>query len=464
MSSMTVSKLADGLQVPYIGEDVAFTSFSTDTRSIEKGVLFIALQGEHFDGHDYVEQAVLKGAAALMVSRQVDVDAPQLLVDDTRIGLGQLASFWRQYVDPMVVALTGSNGKTTLKEMLSAILSIDDSVLATKGNLNNDIGVPLTLLSLKNESMAVVEMGANHVGEIDYLTRIANPDVAILNNAGRAHIGEFGSEENIARTKAEILNGLKEGGVFIYHADSQWVSLWQSLIEASDHKIKACSFGVSDQAEYVLDEASYKLVWNEAGYESVFSVSDRLNHRDFELRLKLAGKHNAMNALAAVAVCLQMGKTPETIQQGLASLMPVRGRLYPVKGGMGQLLVDDSYNANPESVMAAIDILKTAPGRRALVLGDLAELGEGEVKIHADLGRYADSAGIDVLYGCGPSARHATEAFNGESHHFADISTLTQHLLSKGDAFGVMLIKGSRSSAMDQVVDALTPVREAATC
>ena len=451
MTSMSLSAVAEKINASVVGDDVVFSSVSTDTRRIRSGDLFVALKGENFDGHDYVGQAIERGAVAAMVSHPVSVPASQLLVNDTRLGLGDIASEWRKQVDPRVVALTGSNGKTTLKEMLAVILSEENHVLATRGNLNNDIAVPLTLLRLQDEEIAIVEMGANHVGEIDYLSRMARPDVAILNNAGRAHIGEFGSEEAIAHAKAEILNGLNDEGVFIYHADSKWVPLWKTLAS----KVNSLSFGKSLQADYqLLDD--YRLSWNESGFYALFTIQEKQTGHQQVVRSPLAGEHNAMNATAAFAAARVLGVSPEIISQCLKNLQPVKGRIKPVAGLQGQMILDDAYNANPDSVSAAMDVLVTAPGRKILVLGDLAELGNDAEKIHAELGSLAFEKGIDVLLSCGGISRNSSDSFDKQALHFETRETLITWLKDNTGKDDFVLIKGSRSALMDQVVDALT--------
>lgn len=450
-TSMTLSQAAVATHGGLVGQDVGFTAVSTDTRTIKQGDLFVALRGANFDGHDYVGQARENGAGSLMVDCRVESELSQLVVEDTRIGYGRLASAWRDRVDPQIIALTGSNGKTTLKEMLAAILSVDHTVLATVGNLNNDIGVPATLLRLKDEQVAVIEMGANHVGEIDYLTRLVKPDVAILNNAGRAHIGEFGSEENIARGKAEILHGLNDDGVFVYHADSKWTALWQDL--AKD--CRSVCFGLSEVADYRLLEESYRVNWDSQGFSINFAILETSTGTTHELTLQLAGRHNAMNATAAFAGARQMGCTTESIRQGLSMLAPVKGRLKPMSGIAGQIVIDDSYNANPDSVEAAINVLSTAPGRRYLVLGDLAELGEEAEVLHAALGTYAQKQGIEGVYTCGRLSRATSYAFGQAGLHYADREALVKALLKNTGEGDVLLVKGSRSSAMEHVVNAM---------
>lgn len=454
--SMLTSVAAEKIDAHMLGDDVLFSSVSTDSRSIKQGDLFVALKGERFDGHDYLEQVAQKGAVAVLVEKDIESTITRLVVDDSRLGLGRLAKAWCQHVNPKVVALTGSNGKTTLKEMLAAIFSSHYKVLATIGNLNNDIGVPLTLLRLQDETLAVVEMGANHLGEIDYLSNIAEPDIAILNNAGTAHIGEFGSEENIANGKAEIFNGLKADGVFVYHGDSKWVELWRDLASGVNQSI---SFGESEQNDYQLDEASYKMCWSEAGYYAEFDVIEKASGDKETIRLSLAGRHNALNATAAIAAARQMDIDWESIRIALQSLQPVRGRLTSLVGSNGQFVIDDTYNANADSVAAAIDVLVSAPGRKILVLGDLAELGDQAVSIHSDLGQLAADKHVDVMLTCGILSEEVHKKFadadSGFGEHFSNREDLVAYLDSHTSANDFILIKGSRSAGMDKVVDAL---------
>lgn len=448
MIEFTLSELADKLDGVLLGEDRRVRSISTDTRSLERGDLFIALQGPNFDGHDYLDSAAGRGACAAMVSREIGHALPRLKVADTRIALGRLAAEWRMKSAARVVAITGSNGKTTVKEMVAAILSQAGSVLATRGNLNNDIGVPLTLCRLADEDFAVVEMGANHAGEIDYLTRIARPDVAVLNNAGRAHLEGFGSLEGVARAKAEIINGLGEGGVFVYNADDNFAGLWRELAAGR----RSVGFGLGADAE-VSSPGALELRWNAQGFEACFEVNSPSG--SFELALSLAGDHNRMNALAATAAALALGVSPEHIRAGLATIRPVPGRLRPVANPLGIRLVDDSYNANPESVAAAIAVLATAPGRRTLVLGDLAELGPGAAGLHGQIGRQARAAGINRLLTCGTLSAAASKAFGASAVHFNDRSDLIAYLKNHLRPDDSVLVKGSRSAGMERVVQAL---------
>jgi len=446
---MTLAQAAQAVNGVLIGDDVSFATVSTDTRTLSGRPLFVALRGENFDAHDYLDQAAKGGAVAAMVERITDAPLPQLLVDDARLGLGRLAAAWRRQSDVTVVAVTGSNGKTTLKEMILRILQRQGgSVLATEGNLNNDIGLPLTLLRLQDEPKAVVEMGANHAGEIAYLSEIAQPDVAVLNNAGCAHLEGFGSLEGVARAKAEIITGLKQGGRFIYNADSPWADLWRRL-STNNERI---GFGLSANAD-VRSSGSAKMEWTETGFVSRFPVETP--NGDFEAKLKLAGEHNRMNALAAVATAVSLGVGLEDIKQGLASLEPVKGRLHVTKVD-GFYLVDDSYNANPDSVEAAMEVLRSGPGHRFLVLGDLAELGDTATELHQSLGEKAKQIGIEHLYAVGKLSAHTVKGFGAGGRHFPTHEALLETLVEKLEDECVVLVKGSRSAGMERIVAALT--------
>jgi len=445
MKKLRFDDLADALNATLTGADVEFSGVSTDTRQLQSGDVFLALKGPNFDGHDYVLDAIAAGAVGALVSRVIEgVDC--LLVHDTRIALGQMAAFWRQKMDPSVVGITGSNGKTTVKEMVAIIASQALSTLATEGNLNNDIGLPLTLLRIQNESLAVVEMGANHGGEIAYLTNIAQPDIALLNNAGRAHLEGFGSLQAVAEAKAEILQGLKDKGVFIFHHDSPWAELWRQL--AGNHSI--ISFGLSSDAD-VCSLGDACVVMTDTGFLTQFEV---LSHQDsWQVQIPLMGQHNRLNALAAIAVTLQLGVSIEQIQQGLAQLKPVKGRLQLHQTSRANV-IDDSYNANPDSVMAAIEVLKGLSGRRFLVLGGLAEMGEQGNVMYQEIGRAAQIVGIEHLYVMS-AAQSVLTTFSGDGQAFSTQQALLDTLqltLKDGDQ---VLIKGSRSAAMEHIVKAL---------
>jgi UDP-N-acetylmuramoyl-tripeptide--D-alanyl-D-alanine ligase len=447
MIELKLSELAIHLDAQIVGEDIHFSSVSTDSRSLTNGALFVALTGPRFDGHDYLNSAVESGAVAVVVDHKTAVNCPQLIVSDTRVALGQMAALWRQKSTAAVVAVTGSNGKTTVKEMIAAILGNRGSVLATQGNLNNDIGMPLTLLRLQEHQYAVIEMGANHPGEIDYLSKIAKPDVALLNNACRSHLEGFGSLEGVAKAKSEIVSGLAEAGCFVFNADDNFAPYWLGVAGGR----KVCTFGVTQPAD-ITSSGVATVHWDAAGFSSHFSVVTPQGA--MAVSLALAGEHNRLNALAAIAAALQLGATSEDVVTGLASIKPVKGRLQPRMGRDGVLLIDDSYNANPDSVMAAIDVLATAPGRRFLLLGELGELGEGTTGFYQELGAYAKTSGIDRL--CTVGAAGEAVGFFGLGGVAFDtreqlIETLQQELQS-GDR---VLIKGSRRAGMELIVNAL---------
>jgi UDP-N-acetylmuramoyl-tripeptide--D-alanyl-D-alanine ligase len=453
---MSLSQVAAALDGRLLGGDASFTAVSTDSRHLAPGELFVALTGPRFDGNDYVGQAAVHGAVAAVVSRPVDVAMPCLLVPDTRIALGRLAASWRAACPARVVAVTGSNGKTTLKEMIAAILRERGPVLSTVGNLNNDVGVPLTLLRLQDEPYAVIEMGANHLGEIRYLSELARPDVAVLNNAGRAHLEGFGTEENIARGKAEIVTGLQPRGTFVYNADSSWAPLWRDLAAGRN----CLTFGIGAAAD-VTSPGSARLDWTDRGFRNRFTL--RAGEGTVEAELALAGAHNRSNALAAAAAALAVGCTLEQIRDGLARVEPIRGRLEPLHRGDGAWVIDDSYNANPDSVAAAIAVLGAAAGRKLLVLGDLAELGPETAALHARIGTQARSAGLDALYTVGAASEAASRSFGTGASHFADQPALIDALRRVVGAGDVVLVKGSRSAGMEKVVAALT-LEESARC
>ncbi|HIE54814.1 MAG TPA: UDP-N-acetylmuramoyl-tripeptide--D-alanyl-D-alanine ligase, partial [Chromatiaceae bacterium] len=337
----------------------------------------------------------------------------------------------------------------TVKEMLAAILSRQGDTLATEGNLNNDIGVPLTLCRLQDESFAVVELGANHPGEIGYLSRMTRPDVAVLNNAGRAHLEGFGTVEGVARAKAEIIEGLAADGVFVYNADDPYSPLWRELASGR----RTLGFGTRSPADISSPRDSLHLCWNDQGFHSEFEVQTPQGM--LQVSLALTGEHNRMNALAAIAAARALGVTDEAIVQGLAQVRPMAGRLSPRATSSGVRVVDDSYNGNPDSVRMAVEVLCQAPGRKLLVLGDLGELGESSVRLHGELGAYACSRGVDLMLTCGRFSQAAADAFGDAARHFDSHQALLEaldDLLQPGDT---VLVKGSRAAGMEKVVAAL---------
>ena len=449
MSRLHLSELAVMVDGRMHGQDVGFDGVSTDTRTLGQGELFVALHGPNFDGHDYLSVAAQKGAAAALVDRRVDGPLPIVQVDDTKLALGRMGQQWRLRCPARVVAITGSNGKTTLKEMIAAILSRRGAALATHGNLNNDIGVPLTLCRLREEPFAVIEMGANHAGEIDYLSRLACPDVAVLNNAGRAHLEGFGSLEGVARAKVEIINGLRADGTFVLNADDRFADLWRELAGG----LRLQSFGVFNPADVSSPASGYAIEWQDERFLARFPVV--CEQGEIEICLPLAGEHNRMNALAAIAASIAAGAELADASHALAQVSPVAGRLCPLRGINGARVIDDSYNANPDSVIAALRVLSVAPGRRTFVLGDLGELGDDALELHRQLGEQCTDFGIDRLLTVGELSAVAGDRFDGEHRHFNERAALTDDLVHAVSAEDSLLIKGSRLAHMDEVVDAL---------
>lgn len=448
---LTLRQAAAALGAKTSGADAAFASVGTDSRTAGPGELFVALKGERFDGHQFIGRAAEQGAAAAMADKAEGGrlkaalgDFPLLLVDDTRLALGALAAFWRARFDGLkLAAVTGSNGKTTVKEMLAAILRAaagEDRVLVTQGNLNNDIGMPLTLLRLRAQHrFAVIEMGMNHPGEIAYLTGIAKPDVALVNNAQAAHLEGLGSVEAVARAKGEIFQGLKAGGVAVVNADDAFAPLWREL--AGGHRV--IDFGLENPAQV---SADYRLL----AFGSELKMRTPQGSADAILRVP--GLHNVRNALAATAAAVALGIGLEAIAAGLGEFAGVKGRLQKKAGQHGAMLIDDSYNANPASVGAAIAVLAAAPGKKVLVLGDMGELGAGAEMLHEQIGVQAKNAGVDRLLALGGLSAAAVRAFGNGARHFDDIEGLQAELEGLLDSDVTVLVKGSRFMQMERVV------------
>ena len=445
---LTLSEVATPLAARLLGSDAQFTAVSTDSRQIGPGQLFIALSGPNFDGHDYLADVAAKGAVAALVERPVTtVTLPQLQVADTRLALGQLGALNRDAYQGPVVAITGSSGKTTVKEMLASILraGLGGEVLATRGNLNNDLGAPLTLLELAPQHVAaVIELGANHVGEIAYTVGLTRPQVAILNNAGNAHVGEFGGPEKIVQAKGEIIDGLAADGVAVLNLDDKAFGIWQQ--RAGDRPV--LNFALSSTAAdfYASD------IRSDARGCPAFNLHGAAG--EARIQLNLLGEHNVANALAASAAAHALQVPLVGICQGLQSLQPVKGRGVAQLAVNGLCVIDDTYNANPVSMCAAVDILAAFSGRTVLVLGDMGELGEWAEQGHRDVGAYA-AGKVSALYAVGPQMRHAVAAFGAEGRHFADQASLIVALAAEQGPSTTLLIKGSRSAAMDKVVSAL---------
>jgi UDP-N-acetylmuramoyl-tripeptide--D-alanyl-D-alanine ligase len=435
-----LSEVATMAQGELFGDDVMINSISTDTRKLLKDDLFVALEGENFDGHKFIDEDVEKIVGGVLVHKKVDTNVPQVLVGDTLEGLSCWAKAWRGIVDPRLVAVTGSNGKTTVKQMLNSVLSGVGSTCCTQGNLNNHIGVPLTLLSLrKNNKYAVIEMGANHHGEIDHLTKLGQPDVAVITNAGPAHLEGFGSVAGVAQAKGEIINGVKPSGAVVLNADDQYIDVW---LEKAKH-LKIITFGFSAVAN----------VRGEIDANNVLSViawGEKIN-----INLPLTGKHNASNALAAIAASYEMGVALQDIKQGLESVDQVKGRLQSKEGISGSTIIDDTYNANPASLHAAIEMLCSQPKEPWLVLGDMGELGADAEVIHAQIGEEAKTAGVKKLFGLGELAKHAVKGFGENGFHFDQHEQLSEKLSHLANSQCCILVKGSRSMHMEDVVNIL---------
>jgi UDP-N-acetylmuramoyl-tripeptide--D-alanyl-D-alanine ligase len=441
---------ARALGVTPKGEDVTIARVTTDSRDVKDGDLFVAIKGARFDGHAYVNQALDKGAAAVMVSDEtavIDSEAPTLVVDDVRLGYGRLASWWRSMFSIPLVAITGSNGKTTVKEMLASILRAHsgvDAVLATRGNFNNDIGMPAMLLELEpRHRFAVIEMGMNHLGEISYLTRLAHPTIALVNNAGTAHIGELGSVEAIARAKGEIYSGLDANGVAIINADDAFADYWRSLIGAK----RLVEFGLARHADV---SARYELS------ETGSLVTVQTPQARFAVTLQVPGLHNVKNALAAVAAASVLDVAAESIINGLAEYLGVDGRLQRRRMPSGDVLIDDTYNASPESAQAALSVLGASKGRKVLVLGDMGELGDTAASMHAELGGFARRAGVDHLLALGALTVESVRTFGAGGEHFDEPDDLLAVLNTLLDGSTTVLVKGSRFMRMERIVKAMT--------
>ncbi|MFZ2319721.1 MAG: UDP-N-acetylmuramoyl-tripeptide--D-alanyl-D-alanine ligase [Pseudomonas sp.] len=447
LKALRLSELLAVLDARLVGADAAFTAVSTDSRKIEPGQLFIALTGPNFDGHDYLAAVAAKGAVAALVEREVSgVELPQLLVADARAALGQLGALNRQAYQGPLAAVTGSSGKTTVKEMLASILraGLGGPVLATRGNLNNDLGAPLTLLELAPQHVAaVIELGANHVGEIAYTVGLTQPQVAIITNAGSAHVGEFGGPDKIIEAKGEILEGLPASGTAILNLDDKAFAVWQQR----NGSRSVLSFALRNSAA---DFYTSELARDARGCVAFTLQSPAGSAR---IQLNLLGEHNVANALAAAAAAHALNVPLVGIQAGLESLQPVKGRAVAQLATSGARVIDDTYNANPISMCAAVDILAGFSGRTVLVLGDMGELGEWAEQGHRDVGAYA-AGKVDTLYAVGPLMAHAVAAFGPQGHHFADQASLIAAVLHES-AGSSILIKGSRSAAMENVVAAL---------
>ncbi|RMQ43600.1 UDP-N-acetylmuramoyl-tripeptide--D-alanyl-D- alanine ligase [Pseudomonas cichorii] len=446
LKALSFSELVAPLDARRVG-DCSFTGVSTDSRGIQPGQLFVALTGPRFDGHEYLDQVAAKGAVGALVEREVEGSSlPQLVVLDTRKALAQLGAINRNaFVDRPVAAITGSSGKTTVKEMLASIMRTRGPVLATRGNLNNELGVPLTLLELAPEySSAVIELGASRVGEIAFTVSLAKPHVALITNAGTAHVGEFGGPDRIVEAKGEILEGLDASGVAVLNLEDKAFPIWRARV--GERKIVSFAF-----ADALADLYASDLGRDARGCPNFMLHSPSGSAR---VQLNLLGKHNVSNALAAAAAAHALGVGLEGIVTGLNNVQPVKGRTVAQIASNGVRVIDDTYNANPSSINAAVDLLSDFPGRTVLVLGDIGELGEWAEQGHHDVGAYA-AGKVSALYAVGPLMVHAANAFGEHARHFASQADLIAALGAEQDPNTTLLIKGSRSAAMENIVAAL---------
>ncbi|WP_312957418.1 UDP-N-acetylmuramoyl-tripeptide--D-alanyl-D-alanine ligase [Stutzerimonas nitrititolerans] len=450
LDAMRLSELSVPLSGQLIGADASFTSVSTDSRAIQPGQLFVALAGPRFDGHAYLEEVAAQGAVAALVERHVEGAAlSQLVVRDTRLALGQLGGLNRAAFTGPVAAITGSSGKTSVKEMLASILRAahgDDAVLATRGNLNNKLGVPLTLLELSvQHRSAVIELGASRCGEIAYTVSLVQPHVSLITNAGTAHVGEFGGVEKIVEAKGEILDGLAVDGVAVLNRDDRAYPVWEQRVVGR----RVLSFAMNSP---LADFSPGSIAYDTRGCPNFVLPGPSGSAR---VQLNLLGRHSVANALAAAAAAHALGIAHEHIVAGLQALQPVKGRGVARILPNGMRLIDDTYNANPASMCAAVDVLTGFAGRTVLVLGDMGELGEWAEQGHREVGEYA-AGKVDALYAVGPLMAHAVNAFGAGGQHFADQQSLIAALGREQGNLTTLLIKGSRSAAMDNVVAALT--------
>ena len=449
MIPLQLSEIAQALDGQLIGEDKVIHQIVTDSRALQSGEVFLALKGVNFDGHRFLPQVQESGCSAVIVDHDCQLAVPQIIVADTHKALGKIGAYVKAKVAPKTVAITGSSGKTTVKEMVAAILSRLGNVLATKGNFNNDIGVLLTLLRLEEKhDFAVVELGANHMGEIAYTSALVQPDVAVINNIAAAHLEGFGDLCGVARAKGEIFEGMKEDGVALYNQDCKLANKWQwRLVDKTVRRFSCFNQADCYSADVVLDENGC----------ANFKLNSSLGSAYIELTVP--GRHNVCNAVAAAAIAIEFGASIDDIRLGLAEMEPVNGRLNLHQLTEHFKLIDDTYNANVESIKAATDLLASYPGRRVLILGDMGELGAEARSYHQEVGEYAKERDIDDLLTLGVLSQNTSDAFNqgngNKGSHFSERKSLIaklQKLLADERQQISILVKGSRSAHMEHVV------------
>lgn len=441
---LTLNEINQLLNCHYAGENLQINSVSTDSRTLQPGALFFAIKGDYFDGHEFIESARKAGAVAAVVSREIKTTLPLFKVDDTRIALGKCAALWRERFNMPVIALTGSMGKTTVKEMIAAILRQQGEVHATQGTLNNDIGLPLTLFQLRSHHQyAVIELGANHIGEIDYLSRLTKPTIALITNVAACHLEGFGSLEGVAQAKSEIFLGLEKNGRAIINSDDKFAEFFRKKLLGKE----IITFGWNEMAD-----VRAKLL-SEDPLQLHFLLQTPVG--DTEINLPLLGKHNITNAIAAAATALQAGANLAAVKAGLEAMIPVKGRLV-LKAGYNQArIIDDTYNANPTAVRAAMEILSNYSGRRIMVLGDMGELGPDAARFHQELGEIAKGLKLDALYTYGPLSHITANEFGKQAFAFNEQADLIAALKPQLNPKTTVLVKGSRSMKMERVVNGI---------
>lgn len=443
---MSLSILADALKAPLTGRDAVFTGVSHDTRTLQHGDLYVAIKGEHFDGHNFLAEAIAAGAAGAMLARDMETPLAYVRVPNTRLGLGNLGAFWRkQFKEIPVIAVTGSNGKTTVKDMIGAILGETGPGCVTRGNLNNDIGVPLTLARLRGgDRYAVIEMGMNHPGEIEYLSHLTRPNIALITNAAEAHLAGVGTLEDVARAKGEIFAGLTPDGTAVLNADDPYFSLWRTFAALR----KCLTFGLDHEADV---SAEYQLT--DSGSDIRLKTT---THGDIDMRVPLLGRHNVMNTLAATGAAIAAGASLDQVKTGLEKLKAISGRLEIKQGISRARVIDDTYNANPASVTAGLQVLREFSGERILVLGDMGELGTAAADIHYRVGELASRIGVQRLFAIGELSRVAVGAFGKGARHFESHEALIEALQDCLHADTTVLVKGSRAMRMERIVAGIT--------
>ncbi|NNM60377.1 MAG: UDP-N-acetylmuramoyl-tripeptide--D-alanyl-D-alanine ligase [Legionellales bacterium] len=451
---MQLSEITRMLEGRLIGADASFQGVSLNSRTIQPDQLFIAYKGKNADGHDFLDEAKERGAIGALVLHPVESTLPQVVVHDIRMSLGEIASYYRQQLTMPIIALTGSCGKTTTKTLIAKILSKVGKVHSTEGTLNNDYGMPLTLLNAsKKDKFVVLEMGANHPQEIAYLTYIARPTIALITNAGPVHLEGFKDIQGVARAKGEIFQGLAQNGVAIINIDDVFGQYWQEIAAGNPY----ITFGLNTRADVYADQIQVHSDGSTTFHLHTLSGSGQVN-------LALIGKHNIMNALAATAVGIAAGASTEQICAGLSEVISVDKRLMPRVGLNGMTIIDDTYNANPRAMEIAVDVLMELAGEKVFVTGDMGELGAEAVKFHRQLGEMARLAGVNRLYAVGELSLHTAEAFGEKGYHFHDQAALIEALQVELKPNICMLVKGSRSAKMENVVQALLPKTETHLC